>query len=125
MLRTCEECGRPFARARARQAKCDTCEPPGRAMRSPTTRAQDAAYRRERDRILAGSPLCHWCGVNPATTADHVKPVARGGRHTGNLVPCCAGCNASKQDQPRPTVASSDLRGSDRAAPQPRGVRLA
>jgi len=94
-LATCEFCGKPFKRTRARMSRCTTCDPGGRVMRSPTTRAQDAEYHAERRRVLAGDPPCHWCG-QPAKTADHVIPVARGGGHVGNLVPCCQGCNARK-----------------------------
>jgi 5-methylcytosine-specific restriction endonuclease McrA len=31
-------------------------------------------------------------------TMDHIVPVSRGGRSTkGNVVPCCAACNATKK----------------------------
>jgi 5-methylcytosine-specific restriction endonuclease McrA len=40
---------------------------------------------------------CAYCRVNKATTIDHVKPLARGGKHTiGNLLPACVSCNCSK-----------------------------
>jgi len=45
--------------------------------------------------ILASGP-CVYCGA-PATTVDHVTPLAKGGRHAvSNLVPACQPCNSSK-----------------------------
>ena len=47
-----------------------------------------AAYKQARAAILAGSPLCHWCGNNPATEADHLIEQDRGGSNTtDNLEP--------------------------------------
>ena len=46
---------------------------------------------------LYSSP-CNYCGAKQNITADHVVPIARGGRHSiGNLVPCCKSCNSRKQ----------------------------
>ena len=105
-LLTCTTCGAPFKRERYKQAKCPLHEGRGREHRSPTTRAQDTEYAKERARILAPDPLTGMppvcalrirCDGAPATTADHVIPVAKGGVHRGNLQPACASCNASKQ----------------------------
>lgn len=42
---------------------------------------------------------CAYC-QSPATTWDHIHPVAKQGNSTpGNIVPCCASCNSSKKDQ--------------------------
>ena len=42
---------------------------------------------------------CMYC-PRPATTVDHLRPLARGGQHEpANLVPACASCNASKCDR--------------------------
>lgn len=49
------------------------------------------AYQRERSRILAGNPTCHWCD-QPATTADHEPPIEVAGPHN-RLVPACRKCN--------------------------------
>jgi 5-methylcytosine-specific restriction endonuclease McrA len=95
-MRICLTCVRPFTPTLYNQRRCPAHEPRGRASRSPTTRAQDATYVRERRRVLAPGALCHWCG-NPATTVDHVRPVAKGGGHAGNLVPACVSCNSSRQ----------------------------
>lgn len=90
--RTCTACGKPTTNDRY----CDPCTPRGRASRSPTTRAQDAEYRRNRSRVLEGSPSCAYC-PRPATTVDHVRAVSRGGTNAlDNLVPCCSWCNGSK-----------------------------
>lgn len=62
------------------------------------------AYRRARARILAGNPMCAWCGVTPATTADHDPPLAEAGYHL-NLVPACRRCNLGrlKKDRTKPS----------------------
>jgi 5-methylcytosine-specific restriction endonuclease McrA len=54
-------------------------------------------YQRNRRAVLdAAGWRCHWCG-QPATTADHVHPLAYGGTHDqANLVPSCVSCNASR-----------------------------
>ena len=45
--------------------------------------------------VLASGP-CVYCG-NPATTADHVRPLSRGGHEAEyNLVPACSPCNFGK-----------------------------
>lgn len=98
-LKTCAACGAPFKPTQYRQTKCAKHHVSGRAGRSPTTRAQDAEYYRERARILRGRPPCALrihCDGAPATTADHIVPVSRGGGHRGNLQPACAKCNAAK-----------------------------
>lgn len=98
--RACLSCGRPFTPTLYGQRRCLRCEPRGRASRSPTTQAQDAEYARNRCVVLAGHPPCHWCGA-PATTADHLLAVARGGTHAlANLVPACSPCNSSRQANP-------------------------
>ena len=50
---------------------------------------------RELKRLYA-SP-CARCGATEGITADHIIPLALGGRHSiGNLQPLCFSCNASK-----------------------------
>lgn len=45
---------------------------------------------------IRDSGSCVYCAA-PATTVDHVVPLARGGReHPDNLVPACGPCNFSK-----------------------------
>lgn len=42
---------------------------------------------------------CHYCGVAPGVTADHVIPKSRGGTNNPwNLVPACVRCNQAKAD---------------------------
>ncbi len=54
----------------------------------------DPTYLRNRGILLAGKPMCHWCKVRPATTADHLRGAPQGGDHSlGNLVPACGRCN--------------------------------
>ncbi len=57
-------------------------------------RTSNTAYLQARAAILAGSPLCHWCGNNPATEADHlIEHDAGGTDDTSNLVPACKKAN--------------------------------
>lgn len=103
MERCCLECGRPFTPTLSEQRRCLEHEPRGRAAaRSPTTNAQDSEYRRNRKIVLAGDPPCWWCGA-PATTADHLLAVVRGGGNAlSNVVPACRPCNSRRRDQPGP-----------------------
>jgi hypothetical protein len=106
-MRACQACGRPFTPRRPGHVHCAAHEPRGDAARSPTTRGRDASYWRNRARLLADRPPCHWCGA-PATTADHLVPVARGGTHDpANLVPACKPCNSSRRADPRWTGRSA------------------
>lgn len=53
-------------------------------------------YRKRRAQLLESNPRCHWCG-QPATTADHLHAVIDGGAD-GPLVPSCAPCNYSRNN---------------------------
>ena len=65
-------------------------------------RTSNPDYLRARAAILTGNPLCHWCGRNPATEADHLIEHDRGGTDTtDNLVPACKPCNARRGQQYR------------------------
>lgn len=98
--KACLTCGLPFTPTLYGQRRCLKHEARGRESRSPTTRAQDAEYARNRKVVLAGDPPCHWCGA-PATTADHLLAVARGGTNAlANLAPACSSCNSSRQANP-------------------------
>jgi 5-methylcytosine-specific restriction endonuclease McrA len=62
--------------------------------RTPPGTYSDPLYLKNRAKILAPKPICHWCGQRPAPTADHLKAVAEGGGHElENLVPACERCN--------------------------------
>ena len=97
MRRPCLDCGvltdgktRCSACTRARQRRRD-------AMRgSSAQRGYDAQYYRNRERVLASSPACVYCG-RQADTVDHVLPVRLGGTSIlDNLVPACRRCNLSR-----------------------------
>ena len=48
------------------------------------------------DRWTMWGNLCYLCG-QPATTTDHVVPLAKGGTNwPANLRPCCGSCNSKK-----------------------------
>jgi HNH endonuclease len=99
-LRACVQCGAPFKPRHPKNRHCPAHEQHGREHAGPSTRAQNAEYYRNRRIILANHPACHWCG-QPATQADHLTPVARGGSNElSNLVPACQHCNLSRQANP-------------------------
>jgi 5-methylcytosine-specific restriction endonuclease McrA len=52
---------------------------------------KDPLYLANRAELLRGKPLCHWCGKEPATTADHLERAL--GHEVSNLVPACERCN--------------------------------
>lgn len=54
------------------------------------------AHKAARRRLLASHPLCHWCGKQPATVADHDPPVSSmpKGQWKGTLRASCADCSA-------------------------------
>lgn len=91
---------------------------PHRAMKARQRYASDPLYRAERknhasmrkrgvghldaDTAETINGLydgeCSYC-EDPATTFDHVHPVARGGKtEWTNMMPCCRPCNSSKKD---------------------------
>lgn len=62
-----------------------------------TRKTSTPQYKANRHAILQGNPLCHWCGQRPATEADHLIEVDRGGTdETDNLVPACKPCNGRR-----------------------------
>jgi 5-methylcytosine-specific restriction endonuclease McrA len=74
------------------------CERHGRHTRwthraSPPLNYTDPIYLRNRAQILAPKPMCHWCTVRKATTADHLVGAPQGTHNRSNLVPACADCN--------------------------------
>jgi 5-methylcytosine-specific restriction endonuclease McrA len=85
-LITCTRCGRVSERT-----PCSVCQP---TKSDPRSLAQ---YRKARETILANNPLCFWCKVALATTADHLVPVVSGGTDdVSNLVPACETCNKKR-----------------------------
>jgi 5-methylcytosine-specific restriction protein A len=52
-----------------------------------------------RNKLAQGScAYCQGIFAPDELTMDHIVPVSRGGRSTkGNVVPCCAACNATKR----------------------------
>lgn len=68
-------------------------------MPTTTNKAQrnKAEFQNNRRLLLADKPVCHWCGVRPATTADHVLESDRGGgNEITNLVAACKPCNSRR-----------------------------
>lgn len=59
-------------------------------------RGYNAQHQRNRKTLLADHPPCHWCG-EPATVADHLVPLSRGGSNDiANLVASCVPCNSRR-----------------------------
>lgn len=93
-MRPCLTCGTP-----ARGTRCPPCQRSHDTHRrpSPNQRGYDAEYRKARRIILATGPACAICGTAPATTADHIVPVSRGGTNElTNLRPACHPCNSAR-----------------------------
>ena len=76
------------------------------------SRTSKPAYLRARARLLRAPVLTCWiCGEEIDKTlkfpdpmsfsADHLDPVARGGRNDGTLLPAHLRCNASRQADDR------------------------
>ena len=54
-------------------------------------------FKRNRAKLLADEPVCHWCGIARATEADHLLESDAGGTNDiNNLVPACKPCNARR-----------------------------
>ena len=49
---------------------------------SAGARGYDAAWQRLRLRVLSEEPLCRSCRASPATEADHIVPLSKGGKHS-------------------------------------------
>lgn len=81
------------------QENPDKCR--DRVSRRRALRKNNGAYKvtdRDVARLYASS--CVACGSTDDITADHIIPLAKGGRHSiGNLQPLCRSCNSSKSDR--------------------------
>jgi 5-methylcytosine-specific restriction protein A len=65
---------------------------------SPSQRGYGSDWQRVRLEVLErDGHACHWCG-RPATQADHLVPLARGGARLdpSNVVASCGHCNATR-----------------------------
>ena len=108
----CGDCGKPCWAPRCKSCDSDArrqgADP--RHLKAKKRRAYAARVAREvgspglnpsqRRRLLERwkrqAKPCAYCD-EPATSIDHVIPLARGGTHfEGNLAPCCSACNSSK-----------------------------
>lgn len=82
-------------------SRCTTCKARVQRERdqrrgTPQQRGYTAEYTKNRAIILADGPVCHWCPA-PATTADHLVPLFKGGSNElANLVPACSPCNSGR-----------------------------
>jgi hypothetical protein len=57
-----------------------------------------ARWQKIRAQVLRDEPVCHWCHRRPATEADHLIELARGGDpfERSNLVGACKPCNSAR-----------------------------
>lgn len=81
-------------------------------MPTPSTRTSNAYYRRSRRAVLSASTVCHLCGLDGATTVDHLTPhsvgVALGWPPSvvdapDNLAPAHPSCNYRRGARPLET----------------------
>ena len=82
------------------------------------------AYQKNRAELLKDKPMCHWCKRKPATEADHLIEVDRGGSNDlDNLVPSCKQCNARRGANYK--AAKGRARAANRPNPKPQAKRKA
>lgn len=91
----CLDCGEL-----SRSRRCQRCQQK-RDYRRNTSQARapyrDPEYRRNRLELLADGPSCWRCSA-PATTADHIRPISRGGSNAlANLRPACLAHNSGRR----------------------------
>lgn len=123
--RTCLDCGIP-QRHGERCVLCDRAYQ-YRRRRSPRLRGYDAAYRRERDRVIAAEPWCHTqpgcpypdagSRANPLT-GGHTVPLSRNG-YGSPLVPLCRSCNSAQGNRMPGEGGRSPIAKAGRGAPDP------
>ena len=108
--RPCLTCSRAYAPGPgARRGRCPGCEKANQRQRdarrgTPSQRGYNWTYQKHRKLILAGGPPCAWGCGRPATTADHLVPLARGGSNDiENLMPSCLPCNRSRGSRAAPS----------------------
>lgn len=71
-----------------------------RYRRDPATRKRyGRAWKRIRDRYVAGHPLCEQCEkagrITPTQEVHHILPLSEGGSHDGgNLMALCTACHS-------------------------------
>ncbi|WP_425271168.1 HNH endonuclease [Micromonospora arborensis] len=74
--------------------RCPGCKPKRVHTLSASRRGYTSEYRRNRAVVLADAPACTLCRRRPATTADHIVPLSKGGTNQlSNLRPACGPCN--------------------------------
>jgi 5-methylcytosine-specific restriction endonuclease McrA len=97
-VKPCLTCGMPTrngSRCAPHAAQHAAMQERRRQRPNANARGYDRAYRKRRAVVVRGTPPCFYCG-RPATTADHVVPVSKGGGSAANLVPACKPCNSRK-----------------------------
>lgn len=104
-MRSCIEtgCGRLTSRTRCTEHERGR----ERGRGTPSARGYDHGYQKRRIAAISAEPWCHWGGgcrypdvgtyANPLT-ADHVVPIALGGRD-GPLTVLCKRHNSGKRDR--------------------------
>lgn len=80
-----------------------THNPDQKNKRSLNAKARSKTeFKTNRQRLLKDKPLCHWCNIRQATTADHLIETDRWPQETpgvnglDNLVAACKTCNSSR-----------------------------
>lgn len=71
-----------------------------RARGSRTARGYDNDWLRLRRLAISAQPWCSKCGAVDDLTADHIRPLNKGGLTIGsNLQVLCRSCNSAKRDR--------------------------
>ena len=85
----CEQCSLVGAKRREQKRK--------HTRPSRWARGYNTQYLKARAAILADNPLYFICNSQPASTADQIVPLSRGGTNDiENLRPACGPCNFSR-----------------------------
>lgn len=72
--------------------------------KSAAARGYGRQHRKLREQLLRQEPLCRPCKakgrIRPATIADHIVPIAKGGavHDIDNLQPICSECHVDKSN---------------------------
>jgi 5-methylcytosine-specific restriction endonuclease McrA len=104
VMTVCSGCGRIIDPRQKKRGKCPAClstyYKTRRQQRGSTAqRGYGSDYQRRRAAAIKAQPWCSDCGhvgsVENPLTAEHITPVAKGGKY-GPLAVLCRSCNSSR-----------------------------
>lgn len=99
-LRTCRDCNGTYRGDRRGTSRCEDCVGM-RAKHMRHARTLGNHTRAQWLQLLAEHGfMCVYCGVQRATSKDHIIPISKGGSNAiENIAPACLACNSSKGDR--------------------------